>query len=326
MISRILIAAAGLLLVSACGRQSVAVPATNAPTQITVSGLSSGGYMAGQLHLAHSDVISGVGILAAGPYRCSQGNLLRALGACVTGEGLDATDSVTAARQAAADGGIADPGNLADDRVWLYHGSNDTVVNVRVTDVASETYAQLGVDPTAIVRVTDVPSAHGFPAQQASAPCGEMRSPFVNDCGYDGAGELLQFLTDQSTDVADTATGVLETFEQQAPEGSGFAAQGFIYRPAQCVGASCGLHIVLHGCGQGASYVGDAVAQTAGYNRWADALDLVIIYPQIAPNAVSNPLGCWDWWGYTGAAFATRDGIQVQTLRAIIERYEQAAL
>lgn len=42
---------------------------------ITVSGLSSGGYMANQLHLAYSDWVKGVGILAAGPYYCAQGDI-----------------------------------------------------------------------------------------------------------------------------------------------------------------------------------------------------------------------------------------------------------
>ena len=39
--------------------------------QISVSGLSSGGYMAVQMHIAYSASIMGVGVLAAGPYLCA---------------------------------------------------------------------------------------------------------------------------------------------------------------------------------------------------------------------------------------------------------------
>ena len=41
----------------------------------TVSGVSSGGYMAVQFHVAHSSVVAGVGALAAGPYYCARGSL-----------------------------------------------------------------------------------------------------------------------------------------------------------------------------------------------------------------------------------------------------------
>ena len=44
--------------------------------QTSVSGISSGGFMSVQLHLAHSALISGVGVLAGGPYACARGCLL----------------------------------------------------------------------------------------------------------------------------------------------------------------------------------------------------------------------------------------------------------
>jgi len=36
------------------------------PAKVSVSGLSAGGYMAGQMHISHSKIFAGVGILAAG--------------------------------------------------------------------------------------------------------------------------------------------------------------------------------------------------------------------------------------------------------------------
>ena len=51
--------------------------------RVTVSGVSSGAYMAMQLHLAYPEVFSGAGLVAAGPYGCAQGSLMTALGSCM---------------------------------------------------------------------------------------------------------------------------------------------------------------------------------------------------------------------------------------------------
>lgn len=58
---------------SACGSNERELPTLGADLYaISVSGLSSGGYMAGQFHVAHSGNVIGAGILAAGPYGCAQ--------------------------------------------------------------------------------------------------------------------------------------------------------------------------------------------------------------------------------------------------------------
>lgn len=48
-----------------------------------VSGLSSGGYLANQLHVAYSGVFQGAGIFSAGAYDCAQNSLNTALYACM---------------------------------------------------------------------------------------------------------------------------------------------------------------------------------------------------------------------------------------------------
>ena len=50
---------------------------------VTVSGISSGGYMAGQFQVGYSKLVRGVGILAAGPYDCADGSVIRAMTACM---------------------------------------------------------------------------------------------------------------------------------------------------------------------------------------------------------------------------------------------------
>ena len=49
----------------------------------SVSGISSGGYMAVQFHIAHSATVIGAGVLAGGPYYCAQGSVWTALYNCM---------------------------------------------------------------------------------------------------------------------------------------------------------------------------------------------------------------------------------------------------
>src|SRR5512132_3856249 len=62
--------------------EELAAPLNIDPTFITVSGISSGGFMAHQFHVAHSAHVAGAGIVAGGPYACSQGNAITAITAC----------------------------------------------------------------------------------------------------------------------------------------------------------------------------------------------------------------------------------------------------
>jgi poly(3-hydroxybutyrate) depolymerase len=65
--------------------------------------------------------------------------------------------------------------------------------------------------------------------------------------------------------------------------------------------------------------VDDAFIKGAGYNRWAAMNRLIVLYPQVAKSA-ANSRGCWDWWGYTGSEFLTREAPQIKAVRAMLER------
>ena len=113
---------------------------------------------------------------------------------------------------------------------------------------------------------------------------------------------------------------------------------GFVYVPADCEGgaARCRLHVVFHGCRQAAGYrqggpgspngdpFGDAFARHAGYNEWAEANRIVVLYPQVKPADdlfLPNPRGCWDFWGYSGTAdFGTKRNAQVCAVKGMIDR------
>ncbi|MPY98682.1 MAG: prolyl oligopeptidase family serine peptidase [Actinophytocola sp.] len=115
-------------------------------TDSYVSGVSAGGYMANQLHVAHSGVFEGAGIFAAGPYYCAEGDLNTALYACMDtfmarkspGEFVQLT------KDRAARGTVDPVENLAGDPVWLYHGTNDDTVAEAVSDDLATYYEMLG--------------------------------------------------------------------------------------------------------------------------------------------------------------------------------------
>ena len=98
--------------------------------------------------------------------------------------------------------------------------------------------------------------------------------------------------------------------------------RGLLFVPRDCAaGKPCRVHVTFHGCRQGIGYLGRTFATQAGYNRWADANRIVVLYPQAAESLVwpFNPRGCWDWWGYSGADYATRDGAQLASVHRMLE-------
>jgi len=122
---------------------------------------------------------------------------------------------------------------------------------------------------------------------------------------------------------------------RQRHKGGGFSWQtgldssGWLYVPNSCTkGEPCRLHIALHGCKQGQSYLplkpppggGTTFVKNTGYERWADNNHLVILYPQAVSIPLLNPNGCWDWWGYSGADYATKNGVQIQALKAMVDQ------
>ena len=81
--------------------------------------------------------------------------------------------------------------------------------------------------------------------------------------------------------------------------------------------------MAFHGCRQNADAQGDErihddFVRDAGYNRWAAANRIVVLYPQ-ATEAPGNPRACWDFWGYSGAGWRTRDGVQMRAAWSMVE-------
>jgi hypothetical protein len=270
--------------------------------------------------------VAGAGVVAAGPWLCSRGIVTVALKDCLKGSiaGPEIGRAVATLRAAAVAGTVDDPAALAGDRVWIFHGRRDTTVGAAVTDSLLRFYLEFV--PRANIRYeTQVPAAHGLPTLAAGGECAVGEAPWILACGYDAAGEMLKHLYGALADPAGAVTGELREFRQSryiARAGiASMADRGLLFVPRDCAaGEPCRLHVAFHGCGQGVGYIGDRFAREAGYNRWADANRIVVLYPQAAASrfAPFNPRGCWDWWGYTGVDFAAKSGAQLASVRRMV--------
>ncbi len=298
------------------------------PERITVSGISSGAHMATQLHIAHSDVFSGAAILSGGPYNCARNSLMRALKHCTTNteEPLQVEGFASDIHTAAAAGDIADPQNLVDDRVWLFRGTADSKVSALVHWAGADLYAEF-IPADQIRRVDNVDADHVFPAEGRGNDCHAVVPPFVGDCDYDGAGELLGFLYPGLEEPQPGKVGDLLSVALPGADEAELLETTYLYVPTACEDGtqSCALHLVLHGCAQSAEVVGTDFIEMTGYLPWAEANGIVLAFPQVSKSVAlpMNPHGCWDWWGYTGDEYAWRTGKQqvvvVEWIRSLMD-------
>ena len=74
----------------------------------------------------------------------------------------------------------------------------------------------------------------------------------------------------------------------------------------------CALHVSLHGC-DNPWFVQAAQARTLSFNRWAEANDIVVMFPHLAGVA------CFDAYGHTGPLYDTKEGLQMQAIRKMVE-------
>jgi hypothetical protein len=318
---------------------------------VTVSGLSSGGFFAHQFHIAYSQLVVGAGIVAGGPYGCVEtianpywpfaklDRLSAALVGCTRYWGdrfwglrpspPAASESVALIEQARRRGEIDDP-DLSGDRVWLFRGDVDEMVPEGVADALEGVYRQLATDGLVVHRHR---AAHGMPVSEIPPggrlpprACGEHRTPFIIECGFDAAGLMLRHLyPDGLADAPadDHDAGTLMAFDQSRFFDPGdatvsLAAAGYVYVPEICRTQGCRLHVAFHGCRQSVEAVHDAFVRHAGYNGWAAAGRIVVLYPQVVPSRV-NPYGCWDFWGYSGDDYRVKDAPQMAAVKAMID-------
>jgi poly(3-hydroxybutyrate) depolymerase len=308
--------------------------------QLTVSGLSSGAFMAVQFQIAHSRTVAGAGIIAGGPYYCAEGLSARALANCMAPTASAPPPSLQQQRAAvdaaARRGEIDSPTHLRDHRVWLFSGASDHTVQRSVVDALAAFYeTSLAAGSLRYVRHPDAGHAMISPGDGQANACATSEPPFINRCQtLDAAGELLAQLVGPLKPKAPQPAGELLTFDQRpfvpgAAIDASMADGGYVYVPGSCRTGGCRIHVAYHGCRQSSDTLGTRYVTGAGYNAWADSNRLVVLYPQVRPRYglawgswkfLLNPNGCWDWWGYSGADYASRNGKQIRAVEAMIDQ------
>lgn len=285
--------------------------------------------MAVQLQIAFSQSIVGAAVVAGGPFNCADNSVWRALYVCMAPffRGPDPEESMQSLRDMASAGEIDELDGLASDRVYMFHGTKDETVARSSMDALKATYHSLGVSDVAIRYISSVDAGHGFVTENAAADCADSAPDYLVDCDLDQAGDILNWLYGDLAPPVSPFAGNLLTFDQSLySEGAaGMDTLAFVYIPSACnAGETCRLHIALHGCNQGREAIGEDYAWLTGFNGWAEANNIVVLYPQAAtvPSPWynwfdGNPNGCWDWWGYTGEDYLSRNAPQTSAIGRI---------
>ncbi|RYZ89669.1 MAG: hypothetical protein EOP06_09000, partial [Proteobacteria bacterium] len=180
-----------------------------------------------------------------------------------------------------------------------------------------EFYKLLGASPLAKL---DLQLGHGFPTPNGRVPCDQTRFPFTNKCNYDGSGEILRIMYG-NLEPAREEVPLSIAFKQSefAESSSQLSEEGHVFIPEECKVTSCKVHVALHGCVQSPAFVSRAFTDELGFNRWADANDIILLYPAVNTGR-GNPQGCWDWFGYTGTDYARRDAPQMRAIVKMVQR------
>lgn len=330
----------------------------NAPIgESSISGISSGAFMAVQFGTAWSSVISGVGVVAGGPYWCAKADALdvitgfmgpiwRATGACMKGPAsdLDVKDFTAKADAKAAAGEIDPLSHVSRQKIYLFHGYNDAIVDKSATDAAADFYRHyLGqANRGNLFYQTTLGAGHSLVVTKEGAPglndCKANTEPYIDQCGYDQAGIILQHIYGRLNrpNPAQLA-GSVKSFDQSLytkphlPDALSMGDTGYAFVPQDCEqGAACRVHVALHGCKQDAGDIGRKFVDEAGYNAWADTNRLIILYPQTktSPFAPGNPLACWDWWSYVDHedSYVTKSGAQIKAIKAMLDALTAGAV
>jgi poly(3-hydroxybutyrate) depolymerase len=301
------------------------------PAKVFVAGISSGGFFAVQMQVAHSATFKGAAVYAGGVYYCAQNSVAVALAAC-GGEGLYAstlTESEAYLNLASSQGLIDNESNLAGHPVYMWSGANDTVVNPKEMNDLQTEYAQYGAAP--IVYDNTYPAEHGWESPDGTLACGTLGEPYMIACNsgnqvYDSEKTWLQMFFGRLAPRNDgTLHGKLLQFNQTefgAAASNSMDTNGYVYVPSSCQWKQCGLIVAFHGCLQTQADIGNAYVTESGIDPWADSNGIIVLYPYAIKSATVpyNPQGCWDWWGYDDPNYSVKAGTQITIVYKMVQR------
>ncbi|MGZ5800480.1 MAG: extracellular catalytic domain type 2 short-chain-length polyhydroxyalkanoate depolymerase [Burkholderiaceae bacterium] len=304
-------------------------------SKTTIAGISSGAYMAVQMHVAYSATFkTGVGVFAGGPYYCAQDSSFTATGYCMTATSssqipLSTLESTT--NSWASSGYIDATSNLSGSKVYMFSGTSDTIVHQPVMDALQQYYQHYSAS---ITYNKTTAAGHAWISPYGANSCSAQSGTYINNCNIDPENTYLSmFYGSLNAKNTGTLSGSYIEFNQKEFVPGGVAStysladSGWVYVPSSCTSNnSCKVHVVLHGCSQNYGAIGNALITKSGVNQWADTNSIIVVYPQTIASYFnpSNPNGCWDWWGYTNANYAKKSGPQMTFIKNIVNRITAA--
>ncbi|HEY8102486.1 MAG TPA: fibronectin type III domain-containing protein [Burkholderiaceae bacterium] len=303
------------------------------PSLVSVSGLSSGGFMAVQLGVAYSGTFTkGFGVFAGGPFDCTRN---AGYTTCMY-NGTPAITTPEANMTSWSGSQIDSLTNLASRKFYGWYGGQDYTVGANPMNQLKTEVQAKGITTANTSWNTTSSAGHTFPTNFAGSgdnACGTTGSPYVSNCAYDGAGAVLQWMYGTLTAPnAGTLGGTLINFDQtEFNGGPGMDTSGYVYVPAACAsGTVCKVHVSLHGCVQSHNNIGMSYINNTYYNNWADTNNMIIVWPQAIPDntsrattdngSLANSNGCWDWLGWYGNNFDQKGGTQMAAIVAMVNR------
>src|SRR5260370_13575058 len=167
----------------------------------SISGISSGAFMAVQFAPAWSLVIKGVGVVAGGPYWCAKADaddiingytlpIMTATGPCMTGPPPEPGSFFAKADAKSASGDIDSLQFVRRQKIYVFHGYNDAVVAKSVTDAAADFYRHyLGeANRGNLYYQTTIGASHSLviahaPHKDALNGSGATTVPYTAHCG-----------------------------------------------------------------------------------------------------------------------------------------------
>lgn len=304
-------------------------------SQISVSGISSGAFMAGQILVAYSSIFMGAGVVAGGPYYCAKGSMTTAEIDCMyLPSGIVLSTLWTATSDFASKNQIDAVSNMADQKLYLFSGTKDTVVDSGVVEKADEYWGKYLPDSN-IMFENSIAAEHAWITDDYGSACSHLGTPYINNCDYDGAGIMYNFIYGTLNPAGTMVSANMISFDQAdyvesgTPKSISMGTTGYMYVPTACKAGTtaCKLTFVFHGCSQTIDDIGNKFYMNSGVNEWAETNNIIVVYPQAikSMSSPSNPEGCFDWWGYTDSLtsdlYATNKGAQMMFVRNILKAF-----
>ena len=324
MTTRILQTAAAVAVCAMAGSAWAAVelPALQLDkTQTTVSGLSSGGYMAVQLHVAFPRCLPRGGRGGGRAVLCAEGSVANATGRCMASP----CDAFPPARwwhhQHLGKPGVVDPVSPAKLQVYLFSGSVDSVVKTGAMDALKTLHNSFVPAANVVYKRTSRPSTPGdrrlrqrLLGQGARPTSTTATSTWLN-CH---AGSTC---TGRSTRAARSPAREqlcrefkAKQLHQQPRHGQQWLGLHAAGLPG---GATCRLHVALHGCKQNVSDVRQQFVRNTGFNRWAGNQQHRGAVPADQHRRHQQLLGLG---GVTTVPTTPKTGPQMAAIKAMVDR------